>query len=318
MGDPCVVWDPEIGVWRMVMFLDPPGHADSISRSPTGDPGSWTRPEPLRFANPEEFPAGGGAQKPFIVMDATRPNHAARVDGRYWLLIVGFSGVAREKRIQRAWATSLAGPWTVEPGDLIPRGGPGSADENHTDAVTGFWFEDRHEFVYYHMGYPLSPQPYPTSPYGNALCVATQKLGDPVVKRGVMIAPMAKPGHWTAGYLGAFQILPGHKHRWIGVLNASPTPPDRLGNKTSEEPPPSLGGFAFSEAEFPIEGWTVADSPFEWMEDIPQLAKAAGEGVNFWRQHIFIADGTTRLFYNTGAYGTERMFSKLLDGETLD
>ena len=26
-GDPCIVWDPDIHGWRMVMFYSPPGHA---------------------------------------------------------------------------------------------------------------------------------------------------------------------------------------------------------------------------------------------------------------------------------------------------
>jgi len=310
IGDPCVVWDPEIDSWRMVMFFDPPGHADSVSDDPTGAPGSWTAPRPLRFANPEALPANGGTHKPFVVMDAAHPNRAAFVDGRYWLLTVSFTGRSRAKRVQRAWATSLAGPWTLETGDFIPRGKPGSADENHVDAISGFWFEDRQEFVYYYMGYPLRPQPWRNSPYGDSLCVATQQLGESVVKRGVMIAPSPVAGHWTSGYLGGLQLIPGRQHRWLAVLNGSPTPPDRLGNMTSEEPPPSLGGLAYTDAELPIEGWVISDGPFERIDEIPQDAFAAGEGVNFWRHHALIAGDTVRLFYNSGRYGTEQLFSK--------
>src|SRR5262245_48190247 len=29
-GDPCIVWDEAIQGWRMVLFYDPPGHAQAI------------------------------------------------------------------------------------------------------------------------------------------------------------------------------------------------------------------------------------------------------------------------------------------------
>ena len=29
-GDPCIVWDEELSVWRMVLFFDPPGHAHAV------------------------------------------------------------------------------------------------------------------------------------------------------------------------------------------------------------------------------------------------------------------------------------------------
>src|ERR1700679_2000820 len=71
VGDPSVVWDPEIGGWRMILFYDPPGHGTSISTDPTAAPGTGSPPEPMVFANPEALPPnGGGTQKPFVVMDA--------------------------------------------------------------------------------------------------------------------------------------------------------------------------------------------------------------------------------------------------------
>jgi len=310
VGDPCVVWDPEISAWRMVLFFDPPGHADCTSTDPTGAPGTWSSPRPLRFANPEALPAGGGTHKPFVVMDAWHPNRAAFVDGRYWLVSVSFAGNAREKRVQRAWASSLAGPWTLEPGDLIARGGAGDFDENHVDAVSGYWFEGRGQFLYFYMGYPLTPQPWAHSPYGNAIGVATQKPGEPAVKAGVAIAPSDDRTSWASGYLGGLQLLPGVDHRWVAVINASPSPPDRSGTLTSEEPAPSLGGMAYTDAEFPTSGWTVADRPFETIEEIPPEAIAAGEGVNLWRHHLLAAVGVRRLFYNSGSYGHEQLYSK--------
>ena len=121
VGDPCIVWDPEINGWRMILFFSPPGHASSVSFDPTGAPGTWSAPEPLTFTNPELFPAGYGTHKPFIIMDAHRPNRAAYVDGRYWLLLVNVrnggslhsdreSVMAAGKYIHRAYAAPLAGP----------------------------------------------------------------------------------------------------------------------------------------------------------------------------------------------------------------
>ncbi|MGH1524200.1 hypothetical protein ACRAWC_09245 [Leifsonia sp. L25] len=321
VGDPCVVWDSELSAWRMVLFYDRPGHGTSISHDPSAAPGTWATPTPLDFTNPELLPAGGGTHKPFIVSDAHEPNQASFVDGRYWLVTVSFTGNSREKRVQRAWSTSLAGPWTLEPEELISRGAPGAFDENHVDAVSGYWLEETGEFIYYYMGYPLQPQPWAHSPYGNAIGVVTQKPGGRTVAHGVMLNPSDTEGHWASGYLGGFQLLDGSHpamkplaagHRWVAVLNASPTPPRRDGELTSEEPAPSLGGLAFSDADSPVEGWELAPEPFEWIEQIPADAIAAGEGVNLWRQHLIVTPDATRLLYNSGFYGEEQMYSKLL------
>lgn len=317
VGDPCVVWDPEIDAWRMVLFFNPPGHATAVSYHPTAAPGTWTEPERLRFTNPGALPHGGGTQKPYIVMDAHRPNAAAFVDGRYWLLTVSFTGEARDKRVQRAWASSLAGPWTLEDEELIPRGARGEFDENHVDAVSGFWFDELQMFLYFYMGYPVEPQAWGHSPYGNAIGVATQRLGERAIKAGVAIKPSEIPDHWASGYLGGLQLLPGVHHRWIAVLNASPTKPDRSGALTSEEPAPSLGGLAYTDADVPTQGWVLAEEPFEWIDHIPDVAIANGEGVNLWRQHVIVTTDETRLFYNTGTYGTEQLYSKRLVGKPL-
>src|SRR6267154_2354423 len=41
-GDPCIVWDEAIKGWRMVLFYDPPGHAQAIctNRNDLGQ-GQW-------------------------------------------------------------------------------------------------------------------------------------------------------------------------------------------------------------------------------------------------------------------------------------
>src|SRR5215831_9955625 len=78
-GDPCIVWDEAIQGWRMVLFYDPPGHAQAIctNRDDLGR-GQWKLEGPLPVTNPQ---AVGGFHKPFIVMDPDHPNQAAKVDG---------------------------------------------------------------------------------------------------------------------------------------------------------------------------------------------------------------------------------------------
>src|SRR5215470_8222401 len=99
-GDPCIVWDEAIQGWRMVLFYDPPGHAQAIctNRDDLG-PGQWKLEGPLPVANPQ---AVGGFHKPFIVMDPEHPNQAAKIDGRYCLLVVSFKN--GHKEVQRAWS----------------------------------------------------------------------------------------------------------------------------------------------------------------------------------------------------------------------
>ena len=132
-------------------------------------------------------------------------------------------------------------------------------------------------------------------------------------KQGVILPPSSVPGHWAAGWVGGLQLMPGKKHRWIAIVNASPTAPDPSDTAESrEEPPPSLGGFAYCDEPWPIEGWEWCPEPIEWIEDIPAAALAAGEGTNLWRQHILaLPNGSLALFYNSGYYGLEQMYMKL-------
>ncbi len=309
-GDPCVVWDSEVQAWRMVMFYDPPGHAQAICRNRNNiGPGNWEMEGPLPVVNPD---AVGGFHKPFFVMDPHNPNLAARVDGKHWLLVVSFKD--GHKQVQRAWSEHLAGPWTFESDPIIPVGAAADFDAKHTDAVTGYYFPERKEFLYFYMGYPLQAQGRRVSPFGSAQAVATQKLGErTATKRGILLEPCQQEGHWASGWLGGLQLLPGKDHRWIAVVNASPTAPDP-GNKEvwTEEPPPSLGGFAWCDEEWPASGWTFAPQPIEWVKDIPQAALDTGEGYNLWRQFIHVLpDGRAALLYNSGYYGREQLYMKI-------
>ena len=313
-GDPCIVWDEDAGCWRMVLFYDPPGHAQAVcaSRDDIG-PGRWVLEGPLPVTNPEAI---GRFHKPFLVMDPHRRNRAARIGGRYYLLVVSMNG---PKEIHRAWAERLAGPWTFDPRPIIPRGGDGDFDAKHTDAVTGYYFPERQEFLYFYMGYPKTAQAgRPLSPFGSAQAVATQRFGEAqATKRGIILPPCPKRGHWASGYLGGLQLLPGRRHRWIAILNASPTAPDPgLKDVWTEEPPPSLGGFAWCDEPYPVSGWHFAAGPMEWIEEVPAEAQAAGEGYNLWRHFaVVLPDGRLAVYYNSGYYGREQLYLKESLGE---
>ena len=309
-GDPCIVWDEAINGWRMVFFHSPPGHGQAVCLNRTDlGPGQWKLEGPLAVANPEVV---GGFHKPFVVMDPYKPNYAAMIDGRYCLLVVNYK--SGRKQVQRGWSERLAGPWTFEPDALIPAGGENAFDGRHTDAVTGYYFPERREFLYFYMGYPMEAQSRAISPFGSAQAVATQRLDEKVAaKGGVILEPCQQAGHWASGWVGGLQLLPGAEHRWVAVVNASPTAPDP-GTKAvwSEEPAPSLGGFAWCDEEWPASGWHFEPTPIEWIEDVPRDALDAGEGYNLWRQFIHILpDGRATLFYNSGYYGREQLYLKV-------
>ena len=315
VGDPCIVWDDEIPGWRMFLFAAPPGHGQAVCRT-AGDvgPGSWQFLGPLSFTNPQEL-LGGGTHKPFVIMNPFQPNRAAVIDGRCWLVTV--SSISGHKTAQNASASQLAGPWTVEPGPLIDLGNEWEFDARHVDAPSGYYFPARGEILYFYMGYPLLPQPRVISPYGSAQAVAVQSLGRQRVRKlRAILPPCQKPGHWASGWVGGLQLLPGRQHRWIAIINASPAAPDPTDHADSrEEPPPSLGGFAVCDEEWPVSGWQWQPQPIEWIEQIPADAIASGEGTNLWRQHILLMpDGRLALFYNSGSYGKEQMYMKMQEG----
>ena len=312
VGDPCIVWDEEADTWRMFLFLTPSGNGEAVwTGAASNDWASWRILGPLRFTNPEAL-LGGGTHKPCVVMDSFRPNHAARIDGKYCLLGVSHEG--ESKVVQRAWADRLAGPWTLEPYPLISHGGLGDFDEKHADAVSALWFQDRGEAVCFYMGYPATAQKWPNSPFGNASGAALWRPGEKTARKlGPVLPPSPRSVHWASGWIGGLEVLPGAGGKWIGLANASPTPPrpdDRA--ESREEPPPSLGGFATTDALFPVEGWRWEPAPIERIEDIPAEAVVWGEGVNLWRHHILLAPGQPPLlFYNSGSYGREQLFGRM-------
>jgi hypothetical protein len=317
VGDPCIVWDDDIHGWRMFLFFAPPGCGQAIC--PEGldpSPGHWRVEGPLTYANPPAL--RGTTHKPYVVMDAHRPNHAATIDGLYRLLTVSWRD--GHKVVQQSSAERLAGPWTVREEPLIGAGAAGDFDAKHADAVSGFHFPERGEILYFYMGYPERPQPRAVSPLGNAQGVAVQRVGETTVRKlGEVLPPCQTPGHWASGWVGGLQILPGKRHPWIAIINASPTAPQHGTNEVfREEPPPSLGGFAFCDEEWPVRGWKWCPQPIEWIEDVPAQAKALGEGSNLWRQHILaLPDGRLALYYNSGYYGQEQLYLKFSEATAM-
>ena len=163
-------------------------------------------------------------------------------------------------------------------------------------------------------GYPERAQAHALSPYGSSLGIAVEAVGTSgVVKHGAVLRPAERRGHWASGWVGGLQLVRGVEHRWVGIVNASPTAPDRDDtNLWREEPPPSLGGFAICDEPLPLSGWRWSDEPFEWIEDIPDQARAEGEGTNLWRHHALVfPDGRAVLFYNSGAYFEEQLYLKV-------
>lgn len=316
-GDPCIVWDEDLPGWRMFLFFSPPGRGQAVCRSRDQvGPGQWEFLGPLPFANPEAL-IGGRTHKPFVVMNAQHPNRAARIDGHYWLATVSWRH--GHKVVQRARALRLAGPWVLDPTPVIDLGEADAFDARHVDAVTGYYFPERGEVLYFYMGYPLSAQPRAVSPYGSAQAVAVQEIGAATAQKlGPILPPCQVPGHWASGWVGGLQLLPGRRHRWIAVVNASPTAPQpQDGSVHRQEPPPSLGGFAYCDREWPVKNWEWCPEPIEWVDDIPETAIRDGEGVNLWRQHILcLPNGPLALFYNSGSHGKEQLYLKTTAGRS--
>jgi len=311
-GDPCIVWDDDVPAWRMVLFFNPPGHAHAICRSKDDiGPGRWEMVGPLAFTNPGDL-EGSATHKPFVIMNARQPNVAALINGLYWLVTVSYR--MGHKVIQRAYAERLGGPWTVERGVVIDTGPEADFDSKHADAVSAFYFPERNEILYFYMGYPATPQDRMISRYGSVQAVAVQRGGESTVRKlGIVLAPCKEEGHWAAGWVGGLQLLPGARYQWLAVVNASPTAPNpEDGAIYREEPPPSLGGFAYCDEDWPVKGWKWCPEPIEWIEDIPAAALKDGEGVNLWRHHVLcLPGGEVALFYNSGAYGKEQIYVKL-------
>lgn len=314
-GDPVVVRDEEAGGWRMFAFCLPPGHGQAVCRGDPARPGDWEPLGSLEFTNVDVV-ADGIVLKPFPILDPNEPNRAARVGGRFGLVVV--AGVSR-RALYRAWSRSLRGPWTLEPAPVLTAGSEAEVDAAHVEAPSAYLWPDG-SVRYFYMATPVRPQPRAHSPLGSAQATAIQRPGERGARKlGVVIVPVTTAGHWAAGWIGGLQLVRRHGTGWLALLNAGPHPPREDDERISrDEPPPSLGGFAWTADPEALEGWEVAARPIERVEDIPADAAAAGEHTNLWRHHLLaLPDGRRLLFYNAGPYAEERLFGKLLLAESV-
>lgn len=316
-GDPCIVWDEEIGRYHMFYFaqshtdakeVNSNAHAIAEGKNMVG-PNNWIKLGPLKYTNPQDLL--GETHKPWILMDPYQPNRAVKINGKYYLFTVSFYN--KSKIIQQADANSLFGPWTVQRTPVISLGKADDYDGYHCDTVTAYWFEKQDRILFFYKGYPLESQKeYINSPFGSCSCAAVKKMGDLTAKKiGRVIAPSSIDNHWCKGWVGGIQLIPAEKG-WFGLISGSPTSPEPVSiSPDMREPAPSLGGWAYTPEPWPICGWRISEQPLEWIENIPQDAKDKGEGVNLWRHHMLIVDkDNVYIYYNTGNYGQEQMFAK--------
>ncbi len=320
VGDPCIVWDDELATWRMFYFangVEPdtgirgPRTAMALAASAEEiGPGDWRKIGLVTFANPQALINPGDYHKWWVVTDARRPNRAARIDG-HWAVFTAslrMEDGRMHKHIQAASAATLAGPWTLVKTPII-KPESGQLDSLHADTPSAFWFADRNRIGIFYKGYPAEPQAeQPGSAFGSSTLLATWHPAEPQARKVRIVMRAGVNQAWNAGWMSSLQLFFAPKERvWYGLHNGSPTPP---ADQSHREPAPSLGGWVVCDGH-PLEGrWKADEShvPFVRPGDLTAAEKAAGVGVNFWRHHLLATpEGKVRIFFNSGAYGTEQM-----------
>jgi hypothetical protein len=324
VGDPCIVWDDAVGTWRMFYFASGI-HPETGARGPRTamalaasaeaiGPGEWRKLGLVPFSNPEALINANDYHKWWVVTDALRPNRAARIDGRYWSIFTAskpMAGGRLHKHIQAAFADTLAGPWTLLAEPIIAPGDGDALDALHADTPSAFWFEDRNRVAIYYKGYPTEAQAsQPKAPFGSGTMLATWHPREPHARKVKILMRAGQTDAWNQGWMSSIQLFqaPGTR-QWYGLHNASPTPPV---DRSHREPAPSLGGWVVCNGD-PLEGAWQTDTrfpPFRHPEQLTPDELAAGIGVNFWRHHLLVTpQGQTRIFFNSGTYGREQMYS---------
>jgi hypothetical protein len=321
VGDPCVVWDEDVGTWRMFYFAGAgKGYVESERQLTLGGmalsksteqiaSGDWHKVGPIPLSNPEDLPLKVDGHKFWVVMDPLRVNHAAVIDGRY----CGLFGTTREpEHIGVAWAEKLAGPWTVLRQPILsPDTRDAAPDGQRCDTPTAYWLKGQRKTLIFYKAYPLRAQAgQPGSPFGSSSVVAYWGPGEAVATKGHQILLPGRRQEFCHGWVGGVQLLhDAERESWYALLNGSPTPPEDLSNR---EPAPCLGGWATCEGPNPDGKWKVdrKHSPFLYPASLTQDQLRAGLGVNFWRHHLVVTpSGRARIFFNSGKYGTEQMYS---------
>jgi hypothetical protein len=319
-GDPVVVWDEEVRTWRMFYFASSEG--DPAKSGPSGPlvagmalsrsaeeigPGDWEKAGQVPLHNPEALLQGKPGHKWWVVLDPQDNNRAARIGGRYWALFVSTYGV---KHIQAASAERLAGPWTVVVAPILSPGAAGAPDSKHCDTPTAYWFESSKQMLIFYKAYPLRAQAgQPGSPFGSSSVMAHWSPGQATAVKGRQILIPGRDKAWNRGWVGGVQLLHDEQTGWYALSNGSPTPPEDQSNR---EPAPSVAGWLRCQGGTPEGEWStdLEASPFRYPDQLTEPELRAGLGVNFWRHHLLVTPGgRARIFFNSGKYGTEQMYS---------
>ena len=172
---------------------------------------------------------------------------------------------------------------------------------------------DRGQVLIFYKAYPREAQPeQPGAPFGSSTVVAWWRPSEPVARKADRVMAPGRNDDWNRGWVGGFQLLRDARLGvWYALLNGSPTAP---ADDSHREPAPSLGGWAVCQGEHPGGEWAADNSvsPFRKSEDLSDAETKAGLGVNFWRHHLLVTPGgRARIFFNSGPYGTEQMYSLL-------
>jgi hypothetical protein len=242
-------------------------------------------------------------------MDPHHPNLAVKIDGYYNLFFV--SKIGLNCVIQRAFSESIRGPWKVQREPVLCPDSVDGFDSYHTDTVTAYWFEKEQKILFFYKGYPqCEQQDQKASPFGSSTAAALMGKDDvKAVKMGKIMSPSEDIAHWTSGWMSTIQLVPHAGGGWMGLITASPTPPDNLYNQLyMREPNPSLGGWASTDEDFPVKGWKPDARPIKWINELSKEETAFGERVHLFRHHLLIAGNEIYLYYNSGPYNNEQMF----------
>ncbi|MBV6644639.1 MAG: hypothetical protein KI790_04285 [Cyclobacteriaceae bacterium] len=325
VGDPCIVWDEEIDTWRMFYFamgraedgeeLLSAGMAKSKSAEEIG-PGDWEKLGQVQITNTEDLKYEIGWHKWWVIMDAYQPNRAAKIDGQYWSIFTcttpnGQGG--NNKFMQVAFADRLAGPWNVVKQPVL------SPEEKwfdglHCDTPTAYWLEDQSKVAIFYKAYPKYAQPeQKESAFGSGTVLAYWHPSQAEAEKVKIMQRQGQSKAWNQGWMSTPQVFfDKNKKQWYGLINGSPTPPE---DESHREPAPSLGGWVISGPGGLESDWTpdVDNSPFRYPKDLTEEELAGGIGVNFWRHHLLVTPkGKARIFFNSGQYGTEQMYSMIM------
>ena len=316
VGDPCIVWDDAINSWRMFYFAA--GRDTSGSCATTGiaksrsaeeiGPGDWEKLGPIEFVNPEVLMNPRGHHKFWIILNPYEYNTPARIEGKYWAV---FTVSTPEKHLQVAFTKRLSGPWTVREKPILSPDA-NFLDGKHCDTPTAYWFENKKTVAVFYKGYPKYTQEktQPGSPFGSGTILAYWHPDDTLAKK---VGVLQRPGQneaWNQGWMSTPMIFyDKDNEQWYGLINGSPTAPL---DDSHREPAPSLGGWVVCKGKELHNIWRpdTLNSPFKYPDDLTEKEREAGLGVNFWRHHLLVTPGgQARIFFNSGAYGKEQMYS---------